>query len=81
MEKIKKILSKIKGIPALDDTQLDLFDKLAEILAEENKKVNVTSITDPVGIALKHFADSLSKLFRVPIKRILDAESGFPSGS
>lgn len=27
-----------------------------------------------------HFADSLSKLFKMPIKRILDAESNFPPG-
>lgn len=62
MEKIKEILSGITGIPSLTEEQLTSFDKLAEILVEENKKVNVTSITDPVGIALKHFADSLSVL-------------------
>ncbi|MBE6650861.1 MAG: 16S rRNA (guanine(527)-N(7))-methyltransferase RsmG [Ruminococcaceae bacterium] len=69
MEKIKEILSGIGGIPSLDEAQLDLFDKLAEILAEENKKVNVTSITDPVGIALKHFADSLSVLELEEVKK------------
>ncbi len=62
MEKIKEILSSLGGIPSLSEAELSQFDKLAEILAEENKKVNVTSITDPVGIALKHFADSLSIL-------------------
>ena len=62
MEKIKEILSSISGIPVLSEEQLCSFDKLAEILVEENRKVNVTSITDPVGIALKHFADSLSVL-------------------
>ena len=56
MEKIKEILSSISGIPSLSEEQLDSFDRLAEILVEENRKVNVTSITDPVGIALKHFA-------------------------
>ena len=40
MEKIKEILSKIKGIPALDDAQLDLFDKLAEILIKEINDFN-----------------------------------------
>lgn len=62
MEKIKEILSTLGGIPSLDEKMLSSFDNLAEILVEENKKVNVTSITDPVGIALKHFADSLSVL-------------------
>lgn len=60
MERIKKILSNISGIPALTEDELASFSRLAEILVEENKKVNVTSITSPVGIALKHFADSLS---------------------
>ena len=62
MEKIKEILSSLSGIPTLSEGELDSFDRLAEILVEENKKVNVTSIVDPVGIALKHFADSLSVL-------------------
>lgn len=62
MEKIKELLSSLSGIPALNEEQKTSFDRLAEILVEENKKVNVTSILDPVGIALKHFADSLSIL-------------------
>lgn len=62
MEKIKEILSSLSGISPLGDSELESFDRLAEILVEENKKVNVTSIVDPVGIALKHFADSLAVL-------------------
>lgn len=62
MKKIRQILSNITSIPTLSEEKLDSFDLLAEILVEENKKVNVTSIVDPVGIALKHFADSLSIL-------------------
>ncbi len=62
MEKIKEIISSFFGIPILTEEQLSSFDNLAEILVEENKKVNVTSIVDPVGIATKHFADSLSIL-------------------
>ena len=69
MEKIKEILSSLSGIPTLNEAQLSSFDALAEILAEENKKVNVTSITDPVGIALKHFADSLSILEVAEMKK------------
>ncbi len=62
MEKIKEILSNITSVPTLTEKELSDFDALAEILVSENKKVNVTSITDPVGIALKHFADSLAIL-------------------
>ncbi len=67
--KITQILSSIDGIPTLTEREYDLFDNLSEILVEENKKVNVTSITDPVGIALKHFADSLSLLEVDELKR------------
>lgn len=69
MEKIKEILSSLSGIPVLTEEQLSSFDNLAEILVEENKKVNVTSITAPVGIALKHFADSLSILEMSEMKK------------
>lgn len=39
-----------------------LFEKLdlyAKMLVEWNEKMNLTAITDPEGIAIKHFADSL----------------------
>lgn len=69
MEKIKEILCSASGIPTLSEEQLSTFDTLAEILVEENKKVNVTSIVDPVGIATKHFADSLSILSLPEMKK------------
>ena len=46
----------------LDNTALERFDTYGRLLAEWNGKINLTSITDPDGIALKHFADSLSVL-------------------
>lgn len=39
--------------------QLDKFCKYAEILVEYNEKVNLTAITDPLGIENKHFLDSI----------------------
>lgn len=47
---------------ALDETALDRFDRYAEALAETNKHLNLTAITDPEGIVTKHFLDSLSVL-------------------
>ncbi len=36
------------------------FSALYDRLVELNSKINVTSVTDPAGAALRHFADSLS---------------------
>ncbi len=38
---------------------LDLLDDYARLLVEYNEKVNLTAITDPEGIEIKHFLDSL----------------------
>ncbi len=44
----------------LSEEMLDKFDKLAELLIEQNKTMNLTAIKEPDEIAVKHFADSLS---------------------
>lgn len=46
----------------LDEEKLKLFEKLTDIMLETNKSMNITAITDPAEIALKHYADSLSLL-------------------
>lgn len=46
-------------IPLSAETIL-CFRKYAEMLKEKNKVMNLTSITDDEGIALKHFIDSLT---------------------
>lgn len=45
---------------ALDETALDRFAVYAEKLVSWNEKINLTAITDPEGITVKHFADSLA---------------------
>lgn len=62
MNKVSKILSSLKEQPITEENTLEKFERLAEHIAEENKKINITSIVDEVGIATKHFADSLSLL-------------------
>ena len=46
----------------LDETALDRFDAYARLLCEWNEKINLTAITAPEEIVVKHFADSLSLL-------------------
>lgn len=51
----------------LTENQYGQFQKYFELLAEWNEKMNLTAITDESGVALKHFADSLSLLNFVDI--------------
>lgn len=61
------------------DSQLDIY--LKELLAW-NEAVNITAITDPEQIKLKHFEDSLTVLEALPstAKKIIDigTGAGFP---
>ncbi len=50
--------------------QYEKFKLYAELLAEWNKKMNLTAITDSYGIAVKHFLDSV-----LPMK-FLDIPNG-----
>lgn len=47
-----------QGIP-LTEEGLDRFDRYAELLISWNQKFNLTAITDPDEIVIKHFVDSL----------------------
>ncbi len=51
----------------LTENQYEQFQKYFELLAEWNEKMNLTAIKDESGVALKHFADSLSLLNFVDI--------------
>ena len=67
----------------LDDKMLSDFDTYAEMLVETNKQFNLTAITEPDEIVIKHFADSLS-LLTIGIKenaKIIDVGTGagFPA--
>lgn len=66
---IKNLLQKyIKDYKiTLTENQYEQFQKYFELLAEWNEKMNLTAITDESGVALKHFADSLSLLNFVDI--------------
>ena len=43
----------------ISDEQARKLEKYAEILLDWNQKMNLTAVTDPEGIVLKHFIDSI----------------------
>lgn len=64
---------------SLSDDALAKFDLLAHLMIEQNKTMNLTAITDPDGIAVKHFADSISALTAADFEsgaRVLDVGTG-----
>src|SRR6266704_5164470 len=66
----------------LTEKQLDQFLWYREELLDWNTRINLTAITDPGEVMIKHFLDSLSLLlvYDVPDARLLDigAGAGFP---
>ncbi len=46
----------------LDPVQRDRFLRFGELLLEWNERMNLTHITDPKGIAVEHFLDSVAPL-------------------
>ena len=47
----------------LSDIALDRFDLLAQRLVRWNEHINLTAITEPDEIVVKHFVDSLTALY------------------
>ena len=68
-------------IPEADEFQRKRFLHYYEMLIEWNAKINLTAITDPEGVASRHFADSLLALKLIPQgARLIDigTGAGFP---
>jgi 16S rRNA (guanine527-N7)-methyltransferase len=67
---------------AMDHHQAVRFGRYAQILHQWNQKINLTAITDPVEIAVKHFLDSLAPSDAIPRQgTLLDIGTGggFPA--
>ena len=62
----------------LSNEQTDKFSHYARLLVEWNEKINLTSITDPEEIVIKHFLDSLSVAEYIPneTKALVDVGTG-----
>lgn len=57
-ERLKQYFAQM-GIE-LDDKQVYAFIRYYEMLVEKNKVMNLTAITEPEDVLIKHFADSVS---------------------
>ncbi len=63
----------------LDDNQIEMLEEYFSLLVEWNQKLNLTAITDDMGVAVKHFADSLSIFNYIDIPqnaRVIDVGTG-----
>ncbi|SHF44349.1 16S rRNA m(7)G-527 methyltransferase [Desulforamulus putei DSM 12395] len=63
----------------LSDRQLQLFQQYYDCVLQGNQKFNLTAITEPLEVAVKHFIDSLTCLAAVNFPagaRVLDVGTG-----
>lgn len=79
MERLKEGVQQLLGL-TLTQQQLQAFSIYHEELVSWNKRFNLTAITDPEGILIRHFLDSLSCLLAIrdtgPGQRLMDIGSG-----
>ena len=66
------------GLDPRDEQLLAAFESYRKELLDWNTRINLTAITDPQDVLLKHFLDSLSllKAYTNPEARLLDIGSG-----
>lgn len=66
------------GIP-LDDLQVNRFNDYLNLLVEWNQKINLTAITEPKEIVVKHFLDSAALFKYVQLEKgssVIDVGTG-----
>ena len=68
---------------SLSDTQMEQYNRYFELLVEWNEKINLTAITEPKEVAIKHMIDSITaydeNLFKDGITVIdVGTGAGFP---
>lgn len=64
---------------SIDDKAFERLDKYAQMLVETNKRFNLTAITEPDDVTVKHFADCLALLGKLNIPenaKIIDVGTG-----
>ncbi len=76
---VNLIVDGVKDFLELDATALKRLGKYAELLVDWNEKINLTAITDPEGITVKHFLDCLTVFKYVDIPKgasVIDVGTG-----
>ena len=88
---MSKLISKDDFIKLFDNYDITIsysdysrFEAYADLLCEWNEKINLTAITDPEGISIKHFFDSVYPFTLFEVKEnatVIDVGTGagFPS--
>lgn len=64
-ELFKEGLKKLSG--NITDKQIFQFEEFSRLLVDWNTKMNLTAVTDPDGIAVKHFLDSILPIYYTDI--------------
>ena len=66
-----------KYVPQADAEQAEKLVRFYEMLIDRNNVMNLTAITDPLGVAQRHFADSLLAAELIPQgAKIIDVGTG-----
>ena len=63
----------------ITEEKTDKFDLYSKLLVEWNEKMNLTAVTDPEGISVKHFLDSIVPVFNFELKensKVIDVGTG-----
>jgi 16S rRNA (guanine527-N7)-methyltransferase len=75
LNEMQKYLEEMKI--SIDEEKIKKFYKYMNILISENEKVNLTAITEPTEIILKHFIDSITICSLIKEEdRIIDVGTG-----
>lgn len=67
----------LKNIDYCDNETVEKFVSYYRLLLKWNERINLTAITDPKGVAERHFADSLLALSLIPQgAKVIDVGTG-----
>ncbi len=63
----------------INEEKIKMLENFSALLVEWNEKMNLTAVTDPEGISVKHFLDSIAPIEKINFKenaRVIDVGTG-----